>query len=118
VTGPVKVLVADADPEAREQAAVILGGFGFTVLKAANGAEALHQARGSDELTLLVAAARLADTSGGRLAEAVRRIHPEARVLMGVGFGGEADAEGYPTIRKPYRFGPFIRAVREQLIPA
>jgi DNA-binding response OmpR family regulator len=118
VTGRVKVLIVDADPEAREQAAVILGGFGFTVLQSSDGADALRQARGAAELTLLVVASRLADTAGIRLADMVRRIHPEASVLMSVGFGGEADADGYPVLRKPYRFGPFIRAVREQLIPA
>ena len=118
VTGPVKVLIVDADPEAREQAALILGGFGFTVFQATNGADALRQAREADELMLLVVAARLADTTGSRLADTVRRIHPEARVLMSVRFGGEEDAKGYPVLRKPYRFGPFIHAVREQLIPA
>jgi CheY-like chemotaxis protein len=116
VTAQVNVLIVDGDRDAREQAAVILGGFGFLIRQAESGGEALRLLREQERPMLLLVDARLPDMSGRELVAAALRMHPGLKVLLSDRFG--TPPGGYPTLSKPYRFGPFIHAVREILMPA
>jgi CheY-like chemotaxis protein len=113
-------LVADPAPEAREQAAAILGRMGFTVLHAANGRAALDIVREARP-DLVVAEAMLPMMPGFELCRAVKGdpvLRPTAVVLTSglhrgtVGADVKAAFGADAFLEKPFRPDDVMRTVK------
>ncbi|MDY3554933.1 PAS domain S-box protein [Gemmata sp. JC717] len=115
------ILVADDETGVRDLAKVALEMSGYTVLVAADGAEALdvfHRAGGRVRLAVLDAS--MPKLSGRQVFEALRRVDPGLKVLFASGYhgGGLLPADDLPGTRrlnKPYVPTQLAAAVREML---
>jgi DNA-binding response OmpR family regulator len=111
------VLLVEDEAALRRLSRRVLAQFGYTVLEAPDGEEALHLAeayRGPINLVLTdVVMPRL---NGHDLAERVRVSHPEARVLFMSGYVDDAvvqhglQTQSISLLRKP--FTPYALAAR------
>ncbi len=103
-------LLVDDDEGVREFGVAALLRCGLTVLTARDGTEALElYARRADEIDVVVLDRTLPGTAGADVLSAIRRIRPEARVVLMSGYAeeptvGGASADGAPTglLRKPF----------------
>jgi PAS domain S-box-containing protein len=119
------ILVVDDEPQLREIASEMLRAFGYRAEAAANGLEALEAyqdalGRGRPPaLVLLDLAMPVMDGHEclGRLA----LLHPEAKVLVTTGHGGNQGEDGFPcqnargVLRKPYNLMQLLSQVRRVL---
>ena len=85
-----RVLVADGDPEVRQDAHRLLGGLGCQVETAHDGAEALLMARSVDYDAVLMDI-RLPDMNGYTCFHDMRGTSPELPILFTAGFGYDAN---------------------------
>jgi hypothetical protein len=73
-----------------------LEGYGFSVLPAANGAEALHWSeRREGTIEIVVTDIDLSDISGFELSRRIRAAHPETKFLFVTGLGDQ-----FPELRE------------------
>jgi PAS domain S-box-containing protein len=118
--GTETILLADGDPEVRATGGMILRRYGYEVLPAGDGEEAVAVYRREHERIGLV----ILDLSMPRLSwrDVLRRllqVNPRVRVLLaggGLEEGGEPSAEGaVGYLAKPYRGEDLAAAVRRAL---
>ncbi|MBP3959925.1 PAS domain S-box protein [Gemmata sp. G18] len=117
------VLVVEDEASVRGFTAQILRGFGYAVLEAAHGPEAVRVAEAhTGQITLVLADVVLPGGMGGRkVAEAVRAAHPEARVLYVSGYTDDAVVRNGLSIDrvnflpKPFTPTSLAQKVREVL---
>jgi CheY-like chemotaxis protein len=97
--GTETVLVVEDDDAVRVFTEAVLKAAGYEVLAAANGAEALDLARSTPRaIHLLMSDVVMPVLGGHALAEQMRSIHPEARVLFTSGYTPEAvSRKGIPS---------------------
>ena len=122
VTGTETVLVVDDDQIVRATVASMLEDFGYTVLLAQNGAEALAILERGTKIDLLFTDVVMPGTISGRqLAERAIEIVPTLKVLFTSGYpenaivhNGRLDA-GVELISKPYRREQLAAKVRRVL---
>jgi CheY-like chemotaxis protein len=104
------ILVVDDEPSICALVRTMLWRAGYTVLEASGGEEALEVAAGHDSpIQLLLADVLMPDMNGYELAEKLRLVRPEARVLYMSGYrdnvlmesAGRSLAQD-PFIRKPF----------------
>jgi len=111
--GQETVLVAEDQPEVRRLIADTLIRYGYRVLEAADGDEAVQVAGGYEgRIDLLVTDAVMPSMGGARLATAMRASRPDIRILMVSGYV-EAAPESEPAfafLQKP--FAPRVLAER------
>jgi len=120
--GTETVLVVEDEGWVRELAVRVLRMLGYTVLVAANGGEAFLLAEQRQEpIHLLLTDVVMPGINGKQLADRVRPIHPETKVLFTSGYTedviihhGVVD-EGIHFIPKPYTPGVLARKIREVL---
>jgi PAS domain S-box-containing protein len=120
--GTERVLVVEDEPTVRAGAVRTLQRYGYDVIEAANGDEALalgrHALLGIDLLLTDVVMPRM---SGRQLAEQVRTIQPGVRVLFVSGYTDDAiirapsHAQGVGFLQKPFTPVLLARKVREIL---
>ena len=114
------LVVEDAKP-LRDLICEALSGFGCTVLQACNVEEALKIVRGRKALIdLLLTDVVMPGRDGTALAEEVRSLHPETKVLYMTGHSGtfiRADMlnADVSLIRKPFTPGELGRKIRKML---
>ncbi len=117
------VLVVEDEAALRELIARVLGGLGYEVLVAGSGQEALALVGGRQEPPdlLLTDVVLPGGMQGNRLAEELRLIWPDLRVLYMSGYtrnaivhGGRLD-EGVSFLEKPFTPDRLVKAVREVL---
>lgn len=116
------ILVVEDDPDCLRITSIWLRNFGYNVLEAANGTEALRVADGHNgPIHLLLADIIMPRMTGGQLAEQIRRRRPETRLLfmsgyantdMPVQFGTLSRA---PLLMKPFQISALLYKVRETL---
>jgi signal transduction histidine kinase len=122
VGGTETVLVVDDEADIREIAREVLEEAGYTVLVAADGAEAVrlyevHRPR----IDLVLLDLIMPNLSGAEALHRLRSLNPAARVIFISGYnrpGGTAlDDESLPVgfIQKPFRLEHLLQAVREKL---
>ncbi len=120
--GSETILLVDDEAAIRELSSEMLGHFGYTVLTAASGEEALEKYRtGRDRIDLVLLDLGMPGMGGRKCLEELLRLDPEVKVLVASGYslGGslkdvvEAGAAGF--IGKPYQHRKLLRVVRSIL---
>jgi CheY-like chemotaxis protein len=122
-TGTETLLLVEDEESARALIARGLRGLGYTVLEAANGAEALRVApEPSDEkIDLLVTDVVMPRMSGKELADRLTARHPETRVLFISGYPDDVIARrgvldaGIALLQKPFSSAELARRMRQLL---
>jgi two-component system, cell cycle sensor histidine kinase and response regulator CckA len=124
VGGGETVLFVEDEAQVREIGARSLRGFGYTVLPARSGKEAIALAAAyPGAIHLLVSDAVLPDVRGPELAAAFRRARAAMPVLYSSGHMAEAIAQhgaldpGVSFLEKPYTTTQLAQAVRRALDP-
>ena len=115
------ILVVDDDPEVFALARDILAGEGYHVLEAPGGEDALRVAEGyAGPIHLLLTDVVMPGMSGRELADRLRPIRRETKVLFMSGFTSELVADygvisGDPLITKPFTLADLTHKVCEIL---
>lgn len=120
--GAQTVLVVEDDERVREVMRTIFEAYGYTVLVARHGAEALALVgRHSGRLDLLVADVVMPELGGRVLAERLALEHPDVKVLFVSGHPDEVLEEhgvlrgGKALLRKPFTPSQLLARARELL---
>jgi PAS domain S-box-containing protein len=120
--GTETILVVEDEPSVRRLAVLGLRSLGYSVLEAANAAEALRVAATEHGIALVVSDVIMPGMRGPELASRMRKLRPEARVLLTSGHTDapeafrDADGNPIPFISKPFtpdRLAHKVRAVLE-----
>jgi|GEM_PF-934258 len=120
--GSETILMVDDDEVIRDLTAEILQKVGYTVLKAANGEEALlalKSRKGGVDLAILDMI--MPGLEGGPTFERLRQLEPEMKILITSGYNelscppGSLEKPGTAFIQKPYRVEELLTKVREVL---
>jgi len=115
------ILIVEDEPLVSSLIQEVLAGYGYTVLTAANGRDAIATYRErSGGIDLVIADVVMPEVGGTELHRELKRIDPRARVLLSSGYSMSADlkayiAQGVPFIQKPYQVEDLVRVVREIL---
>jgi CheY-like chemotaxis protein len=120
--GTETVLVAEDEEGVRELLRKVLQGFGYTVLTARHGRDALMLAgeRGED-IDLLVTDVVMPEMSGRELAETLQDRRPDLKVLFMSGYTDDevlrrgVGGQDAPFVRKPFSPEDLVRRVRALL---
>ncbi len=120
--GSETLLLTEDEASVRRFMRRVLDEQGYTVLEAANGAEALKvAARHPGPIDLLVTDVIMPELGGAELTQRLKRTHPETRVLYVSGYADDALgqhgvlAEGASFLAKPFTSESLVRKVREVL---
>jgi PAS domain S-box-containing protein len=117
------VLVVDDEVQIRDVTAATLAHFGYRVLVAADGVEALALfAARSSEISVVVTDLSMPKLDGAAVAGVVQRLNPKAKVLLVSGLASgdrNADAKGFdgPVLLKPFKAETLLAAVHQLLQP-
>ena len=118
--GSETILIVEDEASVRRLAVLGLRSLGYTVLEAANAAEALRIAATEHDIALVVSDVIMPGIRGPELATRLRSLRPLARVLLTSGHTdateGFRDADGNPIpfVSKPFtpdRLAHKVRAV-------
>jgi CheY-like chemotaxis protein len=111
--GP-KLMIVDDDPEVRAIVAEFLEDFGYQVLQADGGAQALDLLSGSPDLRMIITDIRMPEMSGIELANVATARHGELKIILISGYFVSQPVERR-FLRKPFRMKELEAAVREEL---
>ena len=117
------MLLVEDEPMVLRLGAEVLRRQGYTVLEAANGLEALlvAEARGGQEIDLLLTDVVMPRMGGRELADRLRPLMPQMKVLLASGFPdqtplpAEDSDSGIAFTPKPFTPGVLAQTVREVL---
>jgi CheY-like chemotaxis protein len=121
------VLVVEDHADMREYAATVLENYGYRVIKAENGGEALLLWEGEgkrEHIDLLLTDVVMPKMSGRELATRIEKLQPGIKVVFMSGYTEDAIAHhgildaGIEFIQKPFRPVQLAAKVREALRPA
>jgi DNA-binding NtrC family response regulator len=114
------ILVVDDEEMIKDLARDILARYGYKVLTAGDGEEAVEVYRQhKKEIAVVVLDIMLPDVGGREVFRRIREIDPEAQVIIASGYNQERDAtdllkEGaLKFVQKPYRIDSLVGAVGE-----
>jgi two-component system cell cycle sensor histidine kinase/response regulator CckA len=121
--GTETILLVEDDPALREMAAALLRRLGYTVLAAANGIEALglKQPCGLGPIDLLFTDVVMPHMSGKELADRVRALYPQARILFSSAYTENAIVhqavldKSVALLQKPFTPSALAHKLREML---
>jgi two-component system cell cycle sensor histidine kinase/response regulator CckA len=120
--GTETVLMVEDDEGVRLLTRHMLKGFGYTVLEAASGADALRIAgKHAEPVHLVITDVVMPGMSGRQVAAEMASLHPEARVLFVSGYTDDAVVrhgvlqEGVHFLPKPFSSIGLARKIREVL---
>jgi CheY-like chemotaxis protein len=116
------VLLVEDEPAVRDLTRVLLAQSGHRVFAASDAAEALRLLEGeAKDARLLVTDLVLPDLSGTELAQRVREMRPDMRVLLTSGYTAHSidvatlEALHATFLQKPFRVDALLRSVRKAL---
>ncbi|HHE37146.1 MAG TPA: hybrid sensor histidine kinase/response regulator [Candidatus Cloacimonetes bacterium] len=120
--GDETILLVEDQPNVREFICSILEEFGYNVLEAADGLEALEYAKKyANPVQLLITDVRMPKMNGFKLAENIIKIYPKIRILYVSGYTEDKEIkkgmEGFFAgfLKKPFSFSELVTKVREIL---
>lgn len=120
-SGTETILLAEDATAVRLAARQILERFGYTVLEAANGADALSAAQQGGAIDLLLTDVVMPEMSGRELVDRFAKLRPKTRVLFMSGYTDDAIVRhgvlrpGTAYLQKPFSPDTLGRKVREVL---
>jgi CheY-like chemotaxis protein len=109
-----KLMIVDDDAAVRVIVAEFLEDFGYQVIQASGGAEALDLLGRTPDLRMMITDIRMPDMSGVELADAATRRLPELKVILISGYYVSQQVERR-FLRKPFRMRDLEAAVRDEL---
>ncbi len=122
LAGKETILVVEDDAALRELISTALRKYGYTVVEASNGGEALLICeKGKTPIHLMLTDVVMPQMSGRALAERLALSYPEMKVLYMSGYTGDAIVHhgvldsGLNFIQKPFKILSLIEKVREVL---
>jgi len=102
------VMIVDDEPHIRDVTAAILTRYGYRVVIAADGIEAVALfASSSNEIKVVVTDLRMPNLDGEALAHIVTRLNPNVKTLAVSGLSSGADATEIKKIAGAFLFKPF-----------
>jgi CheY-like chemotaxis protein len=120
--GTETILVVDDEDLLRDLATTILNRFGYKVITACNGKEALEiYQREGKRISLVILDLIMPEMDGRQCLVEILRIDPNAQVLIASGYSESGPANGAVTtgakgfVDKPYNMRRLLTAVREVL---
>jgi CheY-like chemotaxis protein len=117
----VTILIVEDDSVLRQLLQRALEGYGFLVLPAANGAEALHWSeRHEGTIEVVVTDIVLSDINGFELSERIRAARPETKPLFVTGFGDQIPEllkHEANILEKPFLPSELVRKVDDIINP-
>jgi len=120
--GTETLLLAEDDTEVRNFTKTLLERFGYTVIEAVDGEDAISKFRGNkDRIKLLLLDVIMPKKNGKEVYETIRQIQTDARALFLSGYTADVIhkkgiiEEGLDFILKPISPNEFLRKVREIL---
>jgi two-component system cell cycle sensor histidine kinase/response regulator CckA len=115
--GSETILVAEDDETLRTLLGIALESCGYTVLKAAGGAEALRLAERHDgAIPLLISDVVMRGMDGCELADRLAALNPNLKVLLLSGYPVDPDLHGgVAFLQKPFRPSILVARVRTLL---
>jgi CheY-like chemotaxis protein len=109
-----KLMIVDDDPEVRAIVAEFLEDFGYHVLQADGGAQALDLLAGSPDLRMIITDIRMPEMSGIELANVATARHDDLKIILISGYFVSQPVERR-FLRKPFRMKELAAAVRAEL---
>ena len=109
-----KLLIVDDDPEVRIIVAEFLQEFGYEVIQANGGKEALELLAQTPDIRMLITDIRMPDMSGIELADLATQRQRGLKVILISGYFVSQQVERR-FLRKPFRMRDLEAAVREEL---
>jgi PAS domain S-box-containing protein len=116
------VLVAEDDESVRELIRTVLEEYGYEVITAKNGEEAIQKFRVYEKkIDLLLLDVIMPKNNGKEVYEKITKLKPDVKILFVSGYSGEILAQrgvleaGMDLIAKPVRSSKLLRKVREVL---
>lgn len=119
--GDVCILVVEDDPGVRNSTVAQISGLGYKVLTAEHGVAALELFKATPGINLVYTDIMMPHGMDGlALAEHVKAINPDIKVLFCTGFGGDSFQNPDPSLatsvlQKPVRIGVLAEKLREML---
>jgi signal transduction histidine kinase len=123
--GKETILVVEDEPGVRNLASEFLKAGGYHILEAAEGADALNAVKAHvGKIEILLTDMVMPGMSGAELAETLKKIRPEIRVIYMSGYAefsgknGERTPESARVLQKPFTRTTLLEKVREALYQA
>ncbi|MBI1177305.1 CHASE2 domain-containing protein [bacterium] len=111
------ILLADDEHAIRQLVTSELTSFGYRVLAAADGMEALALYRKhADEVSLIIADVGMPVMSGPEVISEVRKLSPNLPVILASGEATLENADGTTCINKPYELDDLLQTIRKRLV--
>jgi CheY-like chemotaxis protein len=111
---PATILIVDDEPEVRMVVAEFLEDFGYRVLQAGGGTQALGRLQDNPSVQLLITDIRMPEMSGIELADLATKQNPRLKVILISGYF-VAQQVHRRFLRKPFRMKELEVAVRAEL---
>ena len=116
------ILLAEDEPEVRTLARAVLEEFGYTVIEAVDGVDAVNKfTENSDRIQLLILDVVMPRKNGKEAFDEIRMLRPDIRALFASGYAAEVvyrkgiTADALNFIAKPVSPDDLLRRVREVL---
>jgi CheY-like chemotaxis protein len=107
-------MIVDDDPEVRIIVAEFLRDFGYQVIQASGGVEALELLGRTRDLRMIITDIRMPDMSGIELAELATQRRHDLKIILISGYFVSQHV-GRRFLRKPFRMRDLEAAVRQEL---
>jgi two-component system, cell cycle sensor histidine kinase and response regulator CckA len=120
-TGSETILLAEDESNIRLFITEVLSEFGYNILSAANGEEALNIANSNSGIDLLLTDVRMPIINGFELAEKLKETHPNVKIIFVSGYAEDKmkndifDRSDSAFLQKPFSVPDLITLVRDTL---
>jgi CheY-like chemotaxis protein len=109
-----KLMIVDDDPEVRVIVAEFLQDFGYNVVEAGGGAEALELLEHHPDVRMIITDIRMPDMSGIELADLATQRQSDLKIILISGYFVAQQVQRR-FLRKPFRMRELEAAVRAEL---